>query len=238
MSALALVVTASALTLAAGPSVAQPAAVTVAASSVPGGTLLATLHPTSIAYGSRVRIQVHVTSRRDAKGRRIHPTGSIRVLDGSLQVGSETLSPNGKGAVKITLPDNLPTGTRSLRVLYAGDGNYPASSTTVTLRVVQVSTTTSVRPSKPKLAVGRATVARIEVATATRVHVRGTVKLKVTGAGVTRTYTVSLDAKGRGKINIGPFARTGKVTMVATFGGNVTAGGSSGKTTFTVTAKG
>ncbi|HST84531.1 MAG TPA: alpha-L-fucosidase [Kineosporiaceae bacterium] len=189
----------------------------VAVRTVAQSTTSATTDATTMAYGATARVQLRVTgaaTTTDAK-----PSGTVTVLDGTRQIGTETLSVNGKGTA--TLTEDLPVGTHSLTVRYSGDENYGPSDTTLALTVTRAATTTALSLSKTSIGVGQDARADIEVNTETRATIAGTVIVTVSGPGTpTTTHTGTLDSKNRAKLTIGPFTTSGTLSVTATFPGS------------------
>lgn len=81
-----------------------------------------------VSYGKTARIQVTVASSAGT------PTGDVVVREGSVIVGSATLS---GGTVQINLVSTLKIGRHSLTVDYQGSAAYSPSSAVVTVTVVK-----------------------------------------------------------------------------------------------------
>lgn len=100
----------------------------------------ATATPNPANLGNSVTLNVSVAA---VKGIGI-PTGTVTAYYGSTVVGSATL--NGLGQATFS-SSTLPSGTLAIVVQYGGDANYLASSTTVTERITQNSSTTTLSSS-------------------------------------------------------------------------------------------
>jgi hypothetical protein len=187
----------------------------------------ATLTSTTVAYGNASRVNLTVTGGLPTK-----PTGTIRVLDGSTEVGTGTLSANGKETV--TLAADLPVGVHTLKILYSGDPRYAASEATATLTVVNATTRTRLSISKSAIKTGKTNKATIDVTATTKATVTGTVTLRIIGAGWDMAFTAHLQ-NGKAVVTLGPFTRPGTVTAVASYPGSADLEASaSTSTTFTV----
>jgi hypothetical protein len=88
-------------------------------------SLTSSLNPSQ--FGQAVTFTAHVTSTGPA------PTGSVKFLDGSLAIGSATLS---GGAAKLT-KSNLAVGTHPITAHYNGDAASSTSTSPVVNEVVQ-----------------------------------------------------------------------------------------------------
>jgi hypothetical protein len=183
--------------------------------SLAASRITARVTPARVTYGTTAKVAVTVSGSIP----RTAPTGTVRVLAGTDEVGRGTLS---RGAATVTLDRTLPVGRDTLTVLYSGDGRYAAATTTVTLTVVKVASDTdlSVRPTTVRT--GRTVTATVTVRTAHRAPADGTVTVRVTGAGWDTTYPGQLDAEGRVTVVLGPFTRKGTVTICASYAGSDT----------------
>jgi hypothetical protein len=88
-------------------------------------SLTSSLNPSH--FGQAVTFTAHVTSTGPA------PTGSVKFLDGTLAIGSATLS---GGVAKLTR-SNLAVGTHSITAHYNGDAASSTSTSAVVNQVVQ-----------------------------------------------------------------------------------------------------
>jgi hypothetical protein len=88
-------------------------------------SLTSSLNPSH--FGQAVTFTAHVTSTGPA------PTGSVKFLDGTLAIGSKTLS---GGIAKLT-KSNLAVGTHSITAHYNGDAASSTSTSAVVNQVVQ-----------------------------------------------------------------------------------------------------
>jgi Bacterial Ig-like domain (group 3)/FG-GAP-like repeat len=88
-------------------------------------SLTSSLNPSH--FGQAVTFTAHVTSSGPA------PTGSVKFLDGTLAIGSKTLS---GGEAKLT-KSNLAIGTHSITAHYNGDAASSTSTSAVVNQVVQ-----------------------------------------------------------------------------------------------------
>ena len=189
------------------------------AGSVPVATRTVALATTPVKYGRPVAVTVKVTSTKGT------PTGKVRVLEGSRNLGTTTLS---GGAASFRLR-GLAVGTHTLTVVYDGNATHATSQATVTVKVVR--TTSRTKVSTPSVTVGtapRATVTVISNVTVTgkaTVTVRKgtTVVAKVTGTLRSGVVTVTLPKLARGTYAVS-----------ATYGGSTTITGSTGGTTLVV----
>jgi len=88
-------------------------------------TLTSSLNPSQ--FGQAVTFTAHVTSSGPA------PTGSVKFLDGTLAIGSKTLS---GGVAKLT-KSTLAVGTHSITAYYNGDAASSTSTSPIVNQVVQ-----------------------------------------------------------------------------------------------------
>jgi hypothetical protein len=102
-------------------------------------------------YGQSVTFTATVTAASPGSGT---PTGSVEFYDGSTELGSGTL--NGTSTATFTA-STLSIGTHSITGIYSGDGNFTTStSSAVSQRVNQASTTTTLASSANLSASGQA----------------------------------------------------------------------------------
>ena len=103
--------------------------------------------PVSPVHGESVTLTAAVTSLGGV------PTGTVEFFDGATSLGSEPLV---AGSASINTAA-LSTGSYSLTAVYSGDGNFLASTSSITtLEVGQASTTTAVTPSLSPSVFGQA----------------------------------------------------------------------------------
>jgi hypothetical protein len=78
----------------------------------------------------------------------VAPTGSVTFKNGSTTIGTATLS---GGTATSNAISNLPVGTLSITAIYAGDGNYTGTTSSVVVQVVNpaATTTTVTSPINP-----------------------------------------------------------------------------------------
>lgn len=121
---------------------------------VNGTTVTAAHVPEPSVFGTASKVDVTVTAAGGGT-----PTGTVEVTkaDGTA-LGSGTLS---EGKTSIALPADLPVGTHVLKVKYAGNGGFQASSDTVVVTVkaapgpnpapepVESKTDVKIKPKKP-----------------------------------------------------------------------------------------
>lgn len=186
-------------------------------------TTTATVSPGTVAVGGTVTVKAKVTGPAGAPV----PTGKVRVFSGSVQLGIGVLS---GGRVSIPVGDGLQVGKTPLTVLYGGDARYDSSGTRVALTVTKATSRTTLGLSASGVAPGRSVTATATVTSATGVPVTGTVKVTVSGGGVDRTWSGTVNASGKVVVTIGPFPRTGTVSVTATYGGSDTVAGSTSAT--------
>jgi hypothetical protein len=179
-------------------------------------TTKAALVVSKLPYGKAATVSVKVTGGISG----VVPSGTVRVLNGAVEVGSGVLSAAGKAT--LTLAADIPVGGNALVVRYDGDGRYDTSSATVTLTVVKSPSKTSLKLSATKAKVGQSVTATVTVTSATKVRVTGTVAVHVTGAGLDLAYPAVLDANGRAVVTVGPFVAKGTAQIFADYAGSDT----------------
>ena len=65
------------------------------------------------------------------------PSGEVTLFEGETELASATLT---DGAVEFPVPGDLPAGTHTFRIVYAGDDHYGAAESATTFRVTTVTT--------------------------------------------------------------------------------------------------
>ena len=105
-----------------------------------GTTLSVTSAPNPSVYGQSVTFKATVTASEPGSGT---PTGTVTFMDGSINLGTGTLS-NGKTTVT---SNALPVGADTIAVMYSGDGNYASTSTVLSQTVNSDATKTALASS-------------------------------------------------------------------------------------------
>ncbi len=101
-----------------------------------GTTASGTSAPNPSVYGQSVTFKATLTASAPGSGM---PTGTVTFMDGSINLGTGTLSSG-----KTTVTSNaLPAGADTITVMYSGDGNY-ASTSAVLSQTVNADATKSV----------------------------------------------------------------------------------------------
>lgn len=151
-------------------------------------------------------------------------TGQVQFLTGTRMVGTGTLDATGKATA--TLSGFTTAGTFPVTARYLGDGaNAPSTSAPVNLVV-----------EGPNAPIGKVTprigtkmVKPVEVGTRVKLRVTvrardivpsGTVKITLKGAGKSTTWTKTLNARGRTKVLLPKFRKTGKVRVRVAYSGD------------------
>ncbi len=151
-------------------------------------------------------------------------TGQVQFMDGTRVAGTGTLDASGKATA--TLSGFTTAGTLPITAKYVGDGaNAPSTSAPVNL--VVKTKPGSVDKLVPKI--GTKMVKPVEVGTKVKLRVTvrakdivpsGTVKITLKGAGKNKTWTKTLNAKGRTKVMLPSFSKTGKVKVSVAYLGD------------------
>ncbi|RHA38020.1 alpha-L-arabinofuranosidase C-terminal domain-containing protein [Cellulomonas rhizosphaerae] len=183
------------------------------------------LAPASLAYGKAGVVTVRVTGAGGT------PTGTVRVLDGSTQVGRGTLA-SGRASVKLT--SSLKVGTHRLTVVYGGDARFSGSSDVVTVKVVKASSTTRATLSPTKVRTTTKAKVTATVSTSTGVKATGKVTVTVTKAGKKVTArTATLSSKGTASTTL-PRLKAGTYKVTVTYAGSAGVASSTRTVTLTV----
>jgi hypothetical protein len=104
-----------------------------------GTTLASSLNPSTESQS--ILFTASVTSSAA-----VAPTGSVRFMDGSTQLGVANLSSGGTATFSIA---SLAAGTHSITAVYSGDNNNDASTSNVLSQVVQKANTATAMTSTP-----------------------------------------------------------------------------------------
>jgi predicted secreted protein len=124
---------------------ATTSAATLTVKAVANTTTMLALSPKSSnpsVFGQAVTFTATVSAVAPATGT---PTGSVTLLDGSITLGTATLSTGGKATFTTRA---LPVGSHTITLSYGGDSNFITStSTALTQAVNQDATTTTVAAS-------------------------------------------------------------------------------------------
>jgi polygalacturonase len=142
-------------------------------------TTSATANPTTVTITSATTVSVSVAG---ISGLAV-PSGTVTIADGGTALGTITLS-GGTGSKAIT-PISL--GARMLTATYSGDGNYAASSGSITITVNTLATTTSLSVTPSSAYPGE--------------NVNATATVSPAVSGLTVTFTGSAGTLGTGTTN-------------------------------------
>ena len=164
----------------------------------------------SVVYGQSATVPVTVTASGAT------PTGAVTVLAGGTPLGMATLA---AGAATVTIPaKSLAPGAHQLTVLYSGDAQVTAASSTVGLTVTRAAASVEKPTVKPKRVVVKKTKARVLV----KVVAAGLTpsgKVTITGRGV-KTKTATLRADGTVVVKLAKFKKRGVRTLTVTYSGD------------------
>jgi hypothetical protein len=141
------------------------------------------------------------------------PTGTVQFLDGAVNLGSATLDKTGAATFSTS---TLGLGAHSIQVDYQGDTlDSPSISSTLTERIIQV-TTTTVSSSAIKAIAGTNVTWTANVAGLANQPVTGTVVFK---DGTTAVATVPVDSTGAATFSSSALA-IGSHTITAVYSGD------------------
>jgi hypothetical protein len=118
------------------------------------------------------------------------PTGNVTFMDGTTALGTVAL--NGVGTAQLTV-NTLTLGTHSISFVYAGDGNFVASSSPTITEVAQdfQFTISSNTPSSATVLPGGVATYGITVAPTDGIYFPNAVTLTVSGLPTGATYTLT-----------------------------------------------
>ncbi|MDM4762107.1 Ig-like domain repeat protein [Galbitalea sp. SE-J8] len=206
--------------------VTNTASVPAAGTVLAGTATAAIVAPSRVRYGKAAKVTVRVTGANGI------PSGTVRVTDGNVLVGSSTVS---GGRASITLPKSLAVGSRELLVSYSGDSVFASSSDQVRVEVLKATSSTTVSVSPKKVTTRLKALVRVKVAT---VKSSGTVSVTVTRRVHGRNTTVvskklALSSTGTAKLRL-PKLKTGAYRASVRYAGSSTATGSSATKAITV----
>lgn len=183
----------------------------VAAPGVPSAAVALTVSPKSITAGKRATASIAVKVDRD--GDVTAGKGVVDVfVDG---VRHRTVSLDRNGRATAPLGPFATSGARVVTATYRGTQDVGASSSSpVVLRVTKASSKVGVKITPRKVTTG--TRARVTVTVkAPGAHVRGKALVKVGS----RSYVVTIDAKGRGSVKL-PRLSSGTKRVTVSYLGN------------------
>ena len=174
---------------------------------------LVTLGSPRATYGAPGDVVVAVTGEGGV------PTGEVVLSVGTTEVGRGTLDAEGKAT--ITLPQDLPVGTHTLRAAYGADEVFKTSAGTGRLIVSQARSTTEVvvapNPVKPAVAA----TATISVESSTGIVPSGTATVTVRRNGaVVATVTGTLNAEGDVAVTLPKLSTVGTYQVQAAYDGS------------------
>ncbi len=153
-------------------------------------------------------------------------TGQVEFLAGTRVAGTGTLDASGK--VTATLSGFTAAGTFPITAKYLGDGTNGAS-TSDPVNLVVTAKNSPVPADKVTPKISTKMVKPVEVGTHVKLRVTvrardivpsGTVKISLKGAGKTKSWTKTLNAKGRTKVRLPKFMKTGKVKVKVSYLGD------------------
>ena len=184
-------------------------------------TTMAALSPKSpnpSVFGQSVTFTATVNAVAPASGT---PTGSVTFLDGSITLGTATLSSGGKATLTTKV---LPAGSDTITAVYSGDSNFTTStSTALTQTVYQDATTTTVVSSASPSVYGqsvtfKATVNAVAPGSGTPT---GSVTFTFTFLdGSTTQDTAPLNSGGKATFTTKALPVGGSYTITAVYGGD------------------
>jgi streptogramin lyase len=203
--------------LAASSSATVTETVTKAATATALGASLA-----SVASGQSVTFTATVAAVAPGAG---VPTGTVTFLDGTTVLGTVPVGAGGTAALTTSLST---TGSHTIKAVYNGDGNFAASSQTVTEQVrapaALAPTTTALVASAKSVRVGQAVTFTATVSGAAGAGTpTGTITFFVGNVAVA---TVKLNASGKASLT-GWFSSAGTFTITAVYSGDSNFAGSS-----------
>jgi uncharacterized repeat protein (TIGR01451 family) len=151
-------------------------------------------------------------------------TGQVQFLAGDRVAGTGTLDASGKATA--TLSGFTTAGTFPVTAKYVGDGvNGPSTSAPVNL--VVTTKPGSVEKLVPRIGTKMVKPVEVDTRVKLRVTVRakdvvpsGTVKIVLKGAGKHKTWTETLNVRGRARVLLPKFQRTGRVTIKVSYSGD------------------
>ena len=169
--------------------------------------------PNPSVFGQSVAFTATVNAVAPASGT---PTGSVAILDGSITLGTATLSSGGKATLTTKA---LPAGPDTITAVYSGDSNFTTStSTALTQTVIQDATTTTIVSSANPSVSGQS------------VNFTATVKALAPGSGTPTGTVTFLDGSttlGTATLSSGGKATfttkslpVGSYTITASYGGD------------------
>ena len=182
-----------------------------------------TPNPTTFGTASSADITV---SRNGSAGSA--PTGSVTVTDASGKVlGTADLDTGGRATV--ALPANLPVGANRLTATYSGTRTLARSTAAFTATVLAVTVPVPTPGDKLTPRIATKMVKPVEVGTRVKLRVTvrardivpsGTVKIRLRGAGKSKTWTKTLNERGRTKVLLPKFRKTGTVRVRVAYSGD------------------
>jgi len=187
---------------------------------------VATVTPSNTRYYVAAKVTVRVSGAGGT------PTGRVRVLRGSEQVGVATLA---SGRATITLTRTIPPGSSTLTVSYAGDSAFAGSSDTVRLTVNKALSGTKVVVSPTKITTRTNPV--ITATVSSKAPLTGAVTVTVAKTSVPRGWTTTRVlpvARGKAALTL-PKLPTGSYRVSVRYQGSSTVLASTASTTFVVT---
>ncbi|WP_210650962.1 S8 family serine peptidase [Nocardioides sp. SYSU D00065] len=177
------------------------------------------LDPTTIGTGGTTTASASVFGTGAST-----PTGEVQFLVGDRVAGTGTLDASGKATA--TLSGFPSAGTFPVTATYLGD-TANAAATSAPVNLVVRAGSAPVDKLAPKI--GTKMVKPVEVGNRVRLRVTvrardivpsGTVRVVVRGAGKVKTYTETLSDRGRAKVKLPTFRKTGKVTVKVLYSGD------------------
>lgn len=163
-----------------------------------------------VVYGQAGQVQVAVAAQTgEAK-----PSGTVSTTIGSSTISSVLTD----GAATLTLPaKSLKPGATVLPISYGGvEGDFTASSTTVSVNVAKAASTVKVSGPK-KVKRGKTAKFTVSVASAAATPA-GKVTVRV--AGVTKTVTPNANGKAVIKVKVAKNAKPGVKVVTVSYSGN------------------
>jgi len=178
-----------------------------------------------VSYGRAGKVTVRVSGAGGT------PSGTVRVLDGSTQVGRGTLA---SGRVTVSLSSSLKVGTHRLTVVYGGDARFSGSSDAVSLKVAKAKSTTKASLSPAKVRTTTKPTVKVAVTSSTGVKATGKVTVTVTKSGKkVQAKSATLSSKGAANVQLAKL-EAGTYKVKVTYAGSSGVASSTRTVTLTV----
>jgi autotransporter-associated beta strand protein len=168
-------------------------------------------------FGQPVTFTATISANAPGSG---NPTGTVTFTDGSVTLGTGTLSASGNVSIATytTTANQLPVGIgQTITASYSGDNNFTPSSSSLTETVNQANTKTTLSSSNnPSISGQNVTfTAKVAATGASKVTPAGSVTFVFDGNS-SSSVTVTLDASGQAQFSTNSLSM-GSHTVVATY---------------------